>query len=40
MRFSASKGFWVVISVAAVLVALDFAYAQQEQRGELHAGGH
>ena len=34
MKFRASRSLRPVLSIAAILMALDFAYAQQEQRGK------
>lgn len=34
MRFPTGKRLWPVLAIAAVLTALDLAYAQQEQRGQ------
>ncbi|MGD0289893.1 MAG: cytochrome B6 [Candidatus Binataceae bacterium] len=34
MKFSASRGLWAVLAIAAVLVGVNLAYAQQEQRGQ------
>src|ERR1017187_20539 len=34
MKFPASRRLWAVLSIAGVLVRLNLAYAQQEQRGQ------
>ncbi len=34
MRFPTGKRLWPMLAIAAVLMALDLAYAQQEQRGQ------
>ena len=33
MRFPASRGLWAVLATAAVLMALNRAYAQEPQKG-------
>ena len=34
MKFPASRRLWAVLAIASVLVGLNLAYAQQEQRGQ------
>jgi cytochrome c peroxidase len=34
VKFTASRKLWALLSIAGALIALDFAYAQQEQRGQ------